>query len=157
MALLGTLSSERYGDGRISLSSEQLAEVDRLLRAARSDLRAAMALAADGEQGNDVVGFHAQQAVEKAIKIALVMSGGEEIPYTHDLSFLLDLLKYHEMEIPEALAESDWLTPWAVAARYGASDAPLDRAAALAVANEAVAWAAAFVSEPDPDPPDPAT
>ena len=38
----------------------------RLLKAARSDLRAAEALAADAEQDDDVVGFHAQQAVEKS-------------------------------------------------------------------------------------------
>ena len=44
------------------LRPEQLEEAARLLRAARSDLRAATLLAADVEQEDDVVGFHAQQA-----------------------------------------------------------------------------------------------
>ena len=39
-----------------------------MLTAARSDLRAARLLAADAQQTGDVIGFHAQQAVEKAIK-----------------------------------------------------------------------------------------
>jgi HEPN domain-containing protein len=47
------------------------------LTAARSDIRAAKALAADADQSNDVIGFHAQQAVEKAIKAVLVASGME--------------------------------------------------------------------------------
>jgi HEPN domain-containing protein len=50
------------------LTPEELDEAERLLKAARSDLRAAAALAVDVEQENDVVGFHAQQAVEKSIK-----------------------------------------------------------------------------------------
>ena len=47
------------------MTPEELEEVQRLLKAARSDMRAAEALAADAEQDDDVVGFHAQQAVEK--------------------------------------------------------------------------------------------
>src|ERR1039457_755483 len=42
------------------LTPEELEEAGRLLRAARSDLRAAQALAADAEQENDVVGVHPQ-------------------------------------------------------------------------------------------------
>ncbi len=60
-----------------------------MLRAAGSDLRAARLLNADTGQSNDVIGFHAQQAIEKALKAVLVVAG-EEIPYTHDLAFLLD-------------------------------------------------------------------
>ena len=68
---------------------EELEEATRLLNAARSDLRAAKALSVDLEQQNDVVGFHAQQAVEKSIKAVLAASGAE-VRYTHDLSFPLD-------------------------------------------------------------------
>ncbi len=122
------------------MTPEESEEAARLLRAARADLRAADALAADAEQANEVIGFHAQQAVEKAIKAVLV-SSGVEIPYTHDLSFLLDILAEHTIRTPESIAEADWLTPWAVAARYGASDASLDRPAAVTAADDAVAWA----------------
>jgi HEPN domain-containing protein len=114
------------------------------LTAARSDIRAAKALAADADQSNDVIGFHAQQAVEKAIKAVLVASG-IEIPRTHDLRFLLDLVAPHLNTAPEPIAQADWLTPWAVAARYGASDASLDRTAAITAADEAVEWATTVV------------
>lgn len=52
-----------------------------MLTAARSDLRPARVLAADDPQTGDVIGFHAQQTVEKAIKAVLVASG-IAIPYT---------------------------------------------------------------------------
>jgi hypothetical protein len=48
---------------------------DVLLARARSDLRACAALADDHEMGDDVVGFHAQQAVEKALKVGLTLAG----------------------------------------------------------------------------------
>jgi HEPN domain-containing protein len=77
--------------------------------------------------------------VEKALKAVLVASGAE-IAYTHDLSFLLELLDRSEQP-PDEVANADWLTPWAVAARYGAPVSTLDRTAAVAVATTTVAWA----------------
>jgi len=124
------------------LTPEELEEAGRLLRAARSDLRAAGALAADAEQENDVVGFHAQQAVEKSIKAVLATSG-VEIPHTRDLSFLLEIVAEQDVAIPKSVAQAQWLTPWAVAIRYGTAEARLDRAAAVAVAPDALDWAAA--------------
>jgi HEPN domain-containing protein len=112
----------------------------RLLRAAHADLRATRLLAADPDQANEIVGCHAQQTVEKAIKAVLVASGAE-IPYTHDLSLLLDILATHDIKAPQAVAQADWLTPWAVAGRYGASDAFLDCETAVTVAAAAVDWA----------------
>jgi len=122
------------------LTPEESEEAERLLMAARADLRAAKVLAADADQANEVIGFHAQQAVEKAIKSVLVLSG-VEIPYTHDLGFLLDLATKQALSTPESVAQADWLTPWAVAARYGASAGSLDRDGAVTVAAEAVDWA----------------
>jgi len=101
------------------LTPEELKEAERLLRAARSDLSATRVLMADASQANGVIGFHAQQAVEKAIKAVLV-AGGVEITYTHDLGLLLDTLTEHALAAPELVQGADWLTPWAVAARYGA-------------------------------------
>ncbi len=134
--------SERGGS---SLTPEQSEEAGRLLVAARADLRAAKLLATDADQANEVIGFHAQQAVEKAIKSVLVVSG-VEIPYTHDLGFLLDLASEQAVRTPESVAQADWLTPWAVAARYGASAASLNRAGAVTVAGEAVDWATMVLS-----------
>jgi hypothetical protein len=81
----------RFVKGGSWLTPEELEEARRLLKAARSDRRAAGALAADAEQENDVVGFHAQQAVEKSI---------------------MDVADEHGSAVPERVAE--WLTPWAV-------------------------------------------
>jgi len=122
------------------LTPEEREEAQRLLRAARSDLRAVKALAGDSEQENDVVGFHAQQAVEKALK-AVLAAGGTEVPYTHDVSFMLDAAGVYEVAIPREVADAEWLTPWAVAMRYGGGDFRLDRGAAMAAATVAVEWA----------------
>jgi HEPN domain-containing protein len=122
------------------LTPEESEEAGRLLMAARADLRAAKLLATDADQANESFGFHAQQAVEKAINLVLVASG-MEIPYTHDLGFLLDLATEQALGTPESVAQADWLTPWAVAARHGASAASLDRGGAVTVAGEAVDWA----------------
>lgn len=46
-----------------------------LLRRAESDLRACRLLSADDEMDDDVIDFHAQQAVEKAIKVSLTLAG----------------------------------------------------------------------------------
>jgi HEPN domain-containing protein len=126
------------------LTPEELEEAQRLIRAARSDLRAATALAVDVEQENDVVGFHAQQAVEKSIKAVLAVSD-TEIPLTHDLSFLAEIAVERGLSVPDGVLAAKWLTPWAVAARYGTADASLDRGAAVAVAAQAVRWATEMV------------
>jgi HEPN domain-containing protein len=64
-----------------------------------------------------VIGFHAQQAVEKMLKA--VLSQGA-IPYgrTHDLEHLLDLLRRHKIAPPP---DAEWipaLSPFAVDYRY---------------------------------------
>jgi HEPN domain-containing protein len=122
------------------LTPEESEEAVRLLSAARADLRAAKVLAADADQADEVIGFHAQQAVEKALKSVLAASG-VEIPYTHDLAFLLDLAAEQGVSTPKPVARADWLTPWAVAARYGASVGSLDREAAVTVADDGIDWA----------------
>jgi HEPN domain-containing protein len=59
-----------------------------LLEKATGDLAALRVLAADPNQADHVVGFHAQQAVEKSIK-AVLASREVEIPMTHDLGHLV--------------------------------------------------------------------
>jgi HEPN domain-containing protein len=127
------------------LTPEQ-SEGERFLRAAQSDLRAVQLLSSDSAQGADVIGFHAQQSVEKALKCVLVLTG-REIPYTHDLSYLLDLCDDDEtVQVPTLMRDADWLTPWAVAARYGTELGELDRDAAVALAVASVDWAATVLA-----------
>jgi HEPN domain-containing protein len=53
---------------------EQREYAELLLAHAASDLGACRVLMAEDDMRDDVVGFHAQQAVEKALKVALVLA-----------------------------------------------------------------------------------
>lgn len=59
-----------------------------LLALAREDLVSAQALDKDERVSDSPVGFHAQQAVEKALKAAIA-SRDLEFPFTHDLGVLM--------------------------------------------------------------------
>ncbi len=50
-----------------------------------------------------MVGFHAQQAVETSVKAALVAFGAE-IPFTHDLSFLVEVALERDPRVPDAVS-----------------------------------------------------
>lgn len=111
-----------------------------LLRKATSDLNAARTLAADPRQTDDVVGFHVQQAIEKAIKSSLA-THVVEVPRTHDLSYLVERATGLGIPVPLGLDEAEHLTSWAVAMRYEDIVSGLDRDAVLAIAGTVVAWA----------------
>jgi HEPN domain-containing protein len=117
-----------------------------LLVLAREDLASAEALYAAERVSDSPVGFHAQQAVEKALKGAIA-SVGEEFPFTHDLGILIQLCEDAGLELPAALSDADRLTPYAAALRYGLGDpgavAPQD---ALRWASLAIEWADAEIS-----------
>lgn len=116
-----------------------------LLRKAREDADAVEKLASDRGIADSVVGFHAQQAAEKAIKAVLV-SHGDEFPWTHDLWHLMERLKGISTPLPDSLSEVRTLAPWAVEFRYGETlDDQLDREQALALARDTIAWAEASV------------
>ena len=115
-----------------------VAEFRLLLAKSQADLGVANLLAADADQSDEVVGFHVQQAVEKALKAALA-AGGRVVPRTHDIAHLLELLE--DMGVPEALEGAETLTRWAVRGRYEPVADHLDRTSALATAARAVAWA----------------
>ena len=123
------------------MSPPEHREVARLLLTrAEADLAAARLLASDARQDDGVVGFHAQQAAEKALKAALAVRGSE-LPRTHDLEYLLELVRGSGDGPPPGLENIAWLNPWAVTMRYDEPASPIDREAALASANAAVAWA----------------
>lgn len=125
---------------RSSPSTEQLEVAGLLARRAAGDLRAAQTLAPDLEIDEGVVGFHAQQAVEKALKVSLTLRG-VDFPKTHDIDFLVGLARRHEIVVPSEIAAAGWLTPWAAEFRY--DDAPLeslDRGLAVDIAESAVTW-----------------
>lgn len=92
-----------------------------LLSLAREDLAAAEALDRAERVSDAPVGFHAQQAVEKAFKAAIA-SRDQDFPFTHDIGLLMQLCQDAGLELPVDLAETDRLTPYAAAIRYGLGD-----------------------------------
>lgn len=111
-----------------------------LLAAAEQDLAACEALAQAPGIGDAIVGFHAQQAVEKAIK-AVLSRHGVEFRRTHDLALLLDLLHDGQLPAPPGADWLDELNPYAVEARYGVPGiAGLDRPKVLAALRALLQW-----------------
>ena len=87
--------------------------------------------------------FEAQQAAEKAIK-AVMVAGGVEFPYIHDLAELLRILRSSGESIPDHVGRADGLTAYAVVTRYPNMLGPVTEAEyedALSVARAVVAWA----------------
>jgi len=119
---------------------EEVEVADLLLGKAASDLSAARVLADDANQHDDVVGFHAQQAIEKSLKAVLAVRGFE-IPRTHDLDLLTRLVATGPDPFPNELHDANALSPWAVATRYDDINATLDRGAAVEIAEKSLIWA----------------
>jgi HEPN domain-containing protein len=112
-----------------------------LLRKSRDDAVVVRKFADDPELADAVVGFHAQQAVEKALK-AVLSARDFAYPWTHDLRHLVELLDDAGSPVPDQLVGVARLTPWAAQLRYGeASDDELDRLATVEIVAAAVSWA----------------
>lgn len=112
-----------------------------LLSLAREDLAAAEALDRAERVSDAPVGFHAQQAVEKALKAAIA-SRDQDFPFTHDIGLLMQLCEDAGLELPADLSEADRLTPYAAAIRYGLGDPrAVPTSDALRWAALAIEWA----------------
>jgi HEPN domain-containing protein len=117
-----------------------------LLRLARDDEFAARSLLPVPGVADSILGFHAQQAVEKALKSALA-ARSVAFPYTHDLDGLLELCENSSLDVPDTLEGVDRLAPYGVHMRYGTSHAQgLDRDQALRWAAAAIEWAQSIVN-----------
>jgi HEPN domain-containing protein len=94
---------------------------------------------------DEVFGFHAQQAAEKALKAWLTLLK-DEYPKTHDLSLLLTLLETRGQDVTPYL-ELIELNPFAVQYRYGAFDdlSTLDRRATCELIQEVLSVVGSFV------------
>lgn len=134
-----------------SPTPEQVEVAELLARRAAGDLKVAQKLAPDPEIDEGAIGFHAQQAVEKALKVTLTLNGAD-FPKTHDLEFLIGLASRQILTVPDDIAGAGWLTPWAADFRY--DDEPLDsldRGSAVSVAGSAVAWCEELLAVAQPD------
>lgn len=115
-----------------------------LLRKAADDLYVARQLAADAGAPLWILGFHAQQAVEKSLK-AVLAQRGIEFPRTHNLAMLLELLRRAGDAAPPDGDDLARLIPFGVAARYeaalGGDEIDIDRQWAIDVAQRTHHWA----------------
>jgi HEPN domain-containing protein len=115
---------------------------------ARSDEIALEKLADDPDVPDDLIGFHAQQAVEKLLKAALA-NAGVPPPRIHDLGRLVVLLDEAGLSPPQAARDARRLAPWAVEFRYeDILDERLDRAAARETVVQVRAWLDGLLTEP---------
>jgi hypothetical protein len=128
----------------LSPSPEQIEYAGVLQPLAMGDLQACRVLVRETGIEDSIVGFHAQQAVEKALKVALVLAG-TELPRTHDLELLVEQVERTEIHVPD-LSGTAWLTPWAAELRYDEPIA-LDRTAALVSAESAVGWSGSLLAD----------
>ena len=119
-----------------------------LLERAADDAAAASALLEVAGVSDAIVGFHAQQAVEKAIK-AVLTSRRIDYPSTHDLELLAALADRAGPPLPVGLDDVPRLTPYAASLRYGElAPGIVDRPTALRWAQSAVVWAREVTSLP---------
>jgi len=117
------------------------------VRYATSDLRLAEAAPPSGVLLEHLC-FHAQQAVEKAIKAVLVVHNVVP-PKTHDVGHLLDLAASQGEQAPFDVERVADLTAFAVIARYPADFGEVDEeewTEAVELARAVVAWAESVVS-----------
>ncbi len=106
-------------------------------------------LADDHDVPDDVIGFHAQQAVEKLLKAALA-NAGVPPPRVHDLGRLVALLDEAGLAPPEAARDARGLAPWAVEFRYEhILDERLDRKAASETVAQVRAWLDQPLAQPN--------
>jgi HEPN domain-containing protein len=114
---------------------------DVMLEAASHDAAAYRALVRNTGIHDSILGFHAQQAVEKALK-AVLFRHGVLVPRTHHIDQLLDALADAGVPAPPHADTIDTLNPYAVQARYGTlHTAALDRKVVAAWMHEVLAWA----------------
>lgn len=118
------------------------AEAAVLARKAENDAKAMRLLAPDQEISDEIIGFHAQQAVEKWLK-AVLGSLGIEFEYTHDLHRLIAEVTAAVGEFPFEVPQVVALTEHAVPLRYDEilDTEPLDRAATVALVADVGKWA----------------
>jgi len=119
----------------------QREEAERFMRMARRDEAAFRALLSSATVDFAVACFHAQQAVEKALK-AIMFLHGVEFRRTHDLEELSGTLADAGVNIPLEEDELRRLTPYAVEFRY--DDEPMllvSPEQSIAYTSRVLAWA----------------
>ena len=111
------------------------------MRHAWSDMTIARMVEND-EIAPEIIAFHAQQAVEKALK-ALLVQRQVEFTRTHIIGVLIVLCKESGYKIEENLEEAVTLSRFAIASRYPGETDPITRQEAKIaadLANQVLNW-----------------
>jgi HEPN domain-containing protein len=121
-----------------------------LLHKAQQDEFALEKLIPDPASPDEIIGFHAQQAVEKMLKAVLTNSA---VYYrrTHNLDALLGLLRDNSISFPGELEDVGRLTPFAARFRYvdmaPELGKPFDRVWARECVRKVRTWAESALRE----------
>ena len=119
-----------------------------LLQKARQDLALVINVGDAEAVTDEIVGFHVQQAVEKAIKAVLTCLG-IQYEYTHDLSLLYQQVKNARGNPPADLDTVEELTGFAVQFRYTLyEEQSFNREAGAQLAGRFIDWAHALIESP---------
>jgi HEPN domain-containing protein len=113
-----------------------------LAQKATEDAVAVREIEGNPEIADSILGFHAQQAIEKWLKAVLAVNS-VAFQYTHDLRHLIGLVEAAGLSFPLDIPQVVMFTEFAVPLRYeDLLDAePLDRPAAVALVDEVGTWA----------------
>ena len=120
-----------------------------LMALASQDVDALEVMLESSKVSDSIFGFHAQQAVEKALKAWLAFLG-ETYPLTHSLNLLFALLEDKIGWEVDQFRELEALTPFAVQFRYSAYDsyeAEIDRGDTLSRVLDLVKHVASLVEK----------
>lgn len=120
-----------------------------LLDRARGDVRVLERVIQDADVPDWAAGFHAQQAVEKAIK-AVLSNRAVEYPRTHNLAALLDQVHGGGLALPPDAGHLPQLTPFGTLLRYEdevgvGPSTTLDRGLAAEWVRRTMVWAESLV------------
>ena len=119
-----------------------------MLAKAADDQEAMRVLAASPRPLVSIIGFHAQQSVEKRLK-ALLSFRRIAFPKTHDLEQLLDQLEGSGLSVPEEIQGAAALSPYAVHMRYTeitpGRENPEEVASLLRIAEDVRLWVASHL------------
>jgi HEPN domain-containing protein len=120
-----------------------------LLQKARQDFDLVVSVADSESVADEIIGFHIQQAIEKAIKSTLTRLGSQ-YEFTHDLSILYRQAENNGLMLPVSIDAVEELTIFAVQFRYSLyqEEQGFDRNAGLTLAEKLIKWADAVIESP---------
>jgi len=127
---------------------EVVETAEMLLKKARIDMGTIKEMMNSPDFYNSILGFHAQQAIEKAIKAVMVFKE-IKLVRTHNLDELVEICKEASIEVPGISTSLDRITLYAVEERYieiVSEDDVLNRKQLYADVTKIINWAEGIIS-----------